>query len=191
MKIELRAEPGASSQSEINPFAAPIVQDLAESPDAPLSAFQKPWNLHLAWALAVLFNLPIPVMFGTTVTDVGAPGLGMVLGVAIIYLAGIWCCKKQAGVMWRLIVGSVFTAISQIWPVAQILTGLVAMGISKIVFDFRRVGDQMSRISEVVSTTILTGLGLIAVSLFIGAILTVVFRIKVFDIRPQGSLWKP
>lgn len=93
--------------------------------------------------------------------------------------------------MWRLIVGSVFTAISQIWPVAQILTGLVAMGISKIVFDFRRVGDQMSRISEVVSTTILTGLGLIAVSLFIGAILTVVFRIKVFDIRPQGSLWKP
>lgn len=74
MKIELRAEPGASSQSEINPFAAPIVQDLAESPDAPLSAFQKPWNLHLAWALAVLFNLPIPVMFGTTVTDVGAPG---------------------------------------------------------------------------------------------------------------------
>ena len=83
--------------------------------------------------------------------------------------------------MWRLIVGSAFTALSQIWPMLHMLVGIVAMGISKFIFDANREREQIEAVPEVVLTTLLTGIGLILPSIVMGLIFLMLFRIRVFD----------
>lgn len=168
-------------EQDINPYEAPSAHSPLPVAQSPSTFFQKPWVVQSAWILAVAINLPVPLMFGFSFTAAGAARLGMLIGIAVVYGTGVWICLHQASVMWRLIVGSVFTALSQIWPMLHMLVGIVAMGISKFIFDADRERDQIEAIPEVVLTTLLTGIGLIVPSLVMGLIVLMLFSIRVFD----------
>jgi hypothetical protein len=66
----------------------------------------------------------------------------------------------------------------------HMLVGIVAMGISKFIFDPDRERDQIEAIPEVVLTTLLTGIGLILPSIVMGLIFLMLFRIRTFDQKP-------
>ena len=66
----------------------------------------------------------------------------------------------------------------------HMLVGIIAMGISRFIFDPNRDREQMDAIPEVVLTTLLTGIGLILPSFIMGLIFLMVLRIRVFDQNP-------
>ena len=171
-------------EQDINPYEAPSAHSALPVAQSPSTFFQKPVVVQSAWFLAVAINLPMPLMFGFSFTAEGAARLGMLIGIAAVYGTGVWICLHRAEVMWRLIVGSAFTAISQIWPMLHMLVGIVAMGISKFIFDANREREQIEAVPEVVLTTLLTGIGLILPSLVMGLIFLMLFGIRVFDQQP-------
>jgi hypothetical protein len=173
-----------NSEQDINPYEAPSAHSPLPVAQSPSTFFQKPWVVQSAWFLAVVINLPMPLILGFDATADGAPRLGMPIGIFAVYFTGVWICWHRAEVMWRLIVGSIFTALTQIWPIVHMIVGLVAMGISKLIFDANREREQIEAIPEVVLTTLLTGIGLILPSLVMGLIFLMLFRIRVFDQKP-------
>jgi hypothetical protein len=177
-------------EQDINPYEAPSAHSPLPVAQSSSTFFQKRAVVQTAWFFAVLINLPIPLMFGFSFTAEGAARLGMLIGIAAVYGTGAWICLHRPEEMWRLIVGSVFTALSQIWPILHMLVGMVAMGISKFLFNAGRETDQIDAIPEVVLSTLLTGIGLIIPSLVMGLIFVLVFRIRVFDQRriPPGAV---
>ena len=168
-------------EQDINPYEAPSAHSPLPVAQSPSTFFQKPVVVQSAWFLAVLMNLPMPLLLGFDATAEGAARLGMPIGIVTVYGIGVWICLHRAEVMWRLIVGSIFTALTQIWPVLHMLVGIVAMGISKFIFDANREREQIEAVPEVVLTTLLTGIGLILPSIVMGLIFLMLFRIRVFD----------
>lgn len=171
-------------EQDVNPYEAPSAHSPLPVAQSPSTFFQKPWVVQSAWFLAVAINLPMPLILGFDATADGVARLGMLIGIVMVYSIGVWICLHRAEVMWRLIVGSIFTALSQIWPILHMIVGLVAMGISKLIFDANREREQIEAIPEVVLTTLLTGIGLILPSLVMGLIFLMLFRIRVFDQKP-------
>ena len=168
-------------EQDINPYEAPSADSPLPVALSPSTFFQKPVVVQSAWFLAVALNLPMPLILGFDATADGAARLGMPIGIVTVYGTGVWICLHRAEVMWRLIVGSLFTALTQIWPVLHMLVGIVAMGISKFIFDANREREQIEAVPEVVLTTLLTGIGLILPSLVMGLIILMLFGIRVFD----------
>lgn len=178
-----------SEELESNPYSAPSMQDIAISTEVASAFFLKTRVVQSAWALAVLINLPIPVMFGSDVAR-GELRIGMVIGVLAVYGVGAWCCTMRPSVMWRLIVGSGLTALSQFFPVLHLVVGTIAMGISRFVFsELNPAGETLTRLSQVIASTILTGVGLILPSIIFGLVGIAIFRIRAFD-PPQPSSLK-
>ena len=173
-----------NAEKDLNPYEAPSAHSPLPVAQSPSTFFQKPVVVQSAWLLAVAINLPMPLMLGFDATSDGAARLGMPIGIVTVYGIGVWICLHRAEVMWRLIVGSIFTALTQIWPVLHMLVGIVAMGISKLIFDPGREREQIEAIPEVVFTTLLTGIGLILPSLAMGLIFLMFFGIRVFDQKP-------
>lgn len=177
-----------TTESDENPYAAPAVLDnIAEAPAQP-GLINKPIVLQAVWILAVLLNLPVPVMLGESAVSDPRAMVGMPLGIAAVYLTGVWICLKRAGLMWRLIVGSSITALCQFSPIPHMLVGMIAMGVSQVIFDPYRTTRDISSLPEAALVTILTGLGLIIPSVLMGTALFAVFRIKVFDAQPNPDL---
>lgn len=172
-------------QQDANPYEAPSALGVLSAAQPPSVFFQKPAVVQTAWFLAVSMNLPIPLWLGFDVTSDGAARIGMPIGILTVYGTGVWICSHRPEVMWRLIVGSIFTALTQIWPIFHMLVGIVAMGVSKFIFDPNREREQIEAIPEVVLTTLLTGIGLILPSLVMGLIFLMVFRIRLFDRNPM------
>jgi hypothetical protein len=139
--------------------------------------------LQTGWLLAVAINVPLPWILGYPMT-VGVSHVGLPLGILAVYAAGACVCVRNGGLMWRVISGSGITAISQFWGIIHIFAGIVAIGISRAIFDPNRQNEKITRLPEAILTTILTGTVLIVASLLIGAILTLILRIHVFDKKP-------
>ncbi len=169
----------ATSPDE-NPYSAPTVADTIETPPS-----GRRWGptpvLQAAWALAVLLNLPVPMMLSESALSDPRAFVGVPFGIAVVYLTGVFCCLCRAGIMWRLVVGSGVTALSQFIPLAHMMIGMLAMGISEAIFDPSRNSRDISSLPEAAFATILTGLGLIAPSLLMGAGIFAIFRISCFD----------
>jgi hypothetical protein len=173
-------------EQDINPYAAPSAHSPLPVAQSPSTFFQKPVVVQSAWFLAVSMNLPMPLILGFDATAEGAARLGMPIGIVTVYGTGVWICLHRADVMWRLIVGSMFTALTQIWPVLHMLVGIVAMGISKFIFDPNRERGEIEVIPEVLLTTLLTGIGLILPSLVMGLVFLMMFGIRIFDQQPAS-----
>jgi hypothetical protein len=173
-----------TTESDENPYAAPAVAESLQSAPETSGFVRSRMNLHVAWLLAVLFNLPVPVMLGESAVSDPRAIVGLPLGIMAVYFAGVFCCLQRAGLMWRLIVGSGITALGQFIPFAHMMIGIMAMGISEAIFDPDRNSRDISSLPEAASATVLTGLGLIILSLMMGAALFAVFRIRAFDTQP-------
>lgn len=177
-----------TTDTDDNPYAAPIVSEITTESHKPPGLINKPSVLQTAWLLAVLLNLPVPIMFGESAVSDARALVGLPLGIAAVYFTGVLVCLQRSGPMWRLIVGSGITALSQFFPFAHMMIGLLAMGLSESIFDPDRSTRDISSLPEAALATILTGLGLILPSLLMGAGVFVIFRIKVFDAQPNKDL---
>ncbi|MFN9720069.1 MAG: hypothetical protein ACK58L_15330 [Planctomycetota bacterium] len=132
--------------------------------------------LRWGWPLAVAIHLPIPLFFGWTTSGEGLPRLGMFFGIALVYFVGRRLIPSRRWFMRRLTIGAFITSISQIWPVGQMMIGVVAILISKTIFSdavfgvIRTGGNwrELENLPAVMSATVLTGLGLILPSFLVG-----------------------
>ena len=162
-----------SVEQDQNPFAAPAVQDNATN-SLRASDSLKP---RFAWFCMFVINLPIPVFLGFGVTS-EAGRIGMLLGIAAVYLCGFWSCNVMPRIMYRLNIGSSLVAVSQFFPMLQTIVGVKAVGISSAVFGgAQRTSGHLTGIAEITSATILTGIGLIIPSLAMGTVIVAVFRL--------------
>jgi len=122
-------------------------------------------------------NLPIPLIFGFDVTD-ESRWIGMLFGIAAVYLCGFWGCNVMPRIMYRLNIGSSLVAVSQFFPILHIIVGSMAVDVSKPLFgEAQRTSGDMTGIAEITSATILTGIGLIIPSLAMGTVIVAVFRL--------------
>ena len=158
-----------SVEQDQNPFAAPAVQDNATN-SMRASDSLKP---HFAWLCMLVINLPIPLIFGFVASEAGR--IGMLLGIAAVYLCGFLCCNVMPRIMYRLNIGSSLVAVSQFLPMLQTIVGVEAVGISRAVFGgAQSTSGDMTGIAEITCATILTGIGLIIPSVVIGIIIVAV-----------------
>ena len=160
-----------SVEQDQNPFAVPMVRD---SPAiSPLH--ERPLRPHFAWFCMVIVNLPIPLLFGFGVTS-DAGRIGMLIGIAAVYVCGFWGCNVMPRIMYRLNVGSILVAVSQLWPMLHMSVGMMAVGISQAAFGgtLGTTGN-MTGIAEIACATILTGIGLIIPSVVLGTIIVAIF----------------
>ncbi len=170
-----------TSEPETNPYAVSAVLDRTETAHPAPTFFQKTGVVQSAWFCAVAVNLPVPLLLGYSLVQNQRCEAGLIVAVALIWITGALLCVQWYGLMWRLMVGSIFTALSQFLPIAHMVIGATAMGISRAIFDPERTTEPITSIPEAFSTTLLTGLGVILLALSIGAALIAIFRIKTFD----------
>lgn len=78
------------------------------------------------WALAVAANLPIPLLFGLAAVAKG--GLfGMCAGIGAFWLAGAVVMARVPRMRRPLVYGGCIFALSQFFPVAQLVAGAVSL----------------------------------------------------------------
>jgi hypothetical protein len=150
-----------------NPYA---VEAAAIEPSVDASPYNGLSWRRAAWGAVVLINLPIPLMFGMSVCKAESV-IGMPIGILIVLLTGLWCCRGIPKAMSMLNSGAVVTALSQFWPMAHIMIGSVAVRISQMVFDRDANSGNLTGVVSTTSATLLTGAGLILLSFIFGAIL--------------------
>ncbi len=79
-----------------------------------------------AWTLVFLANLPVPLFLGVWISNatVMTGKLGMACGVAILYWLGLRACHRAPRATFWVIFGGWFVAVSQFFPVLQIVAGI-------------------------------------------------------------------
>lgn len=78
------------------------------------------------WVAVFLANLPLPLLFGFAVTS-GNSTLGMLAGVAVVWLIGHFAVARVRPIRTPLMFGGAVIAASQVLPLAQIVAGMLAM----------------------------------------------------------------
>lgn len=155
----------SSNLPDDNPFAAPTVLS------RPVVTSTRPrlGGLLVSWLVVFIINLPLPFMWGWTVTE-GNGTAGMIVGCIAVLVAGFWLCRDAPYFMIRLCIGAVPVAVSQFFPMLQMFTGIAAMWVTRLTFHLSLdgPGKNMEGIAEVAFCTFLTGLELISVSLALG-----------------------
>jgi len=115
----------------------------------------------------VTINLPIPLLFGSNVSEDWA-WVGMPLGIAIVTALGFVLCSGHPAPMRKLCYGSIAVALSQCYPLLHMFVGSIALSICRGLDDVVRLGPNMDGILHVTAATIITGIGLILPSLMLG-----------------------
>jgi len=158
-----------------NPYA---VESAVVEPGVSTSEPKSGSWLRIAWIAVVLINLPVPLLFGNECCKEAAT-FGMPIGILIVVVTGLWCCRQIPKMMAMLNSGAVITALSQFWPMFHIVIGSMAVGISQWLFEDSGNSTNLSKVPSATSATLITGAGLILVSFVFGAILmafTSIFR---------------
>ena len=108
-----------------NPYASPV----AEEQPAPKNSPPQPgeggsWRLVAFWIFAYTINLPVAVIFGFMGTDAWGK-VGMFLAIFAVFAAGVFYVRLSAIRGKILSRGLAIFALSQLYPLLQIFTGLV------------------------------------------------------------------
>jgi hypothetical protein len=77
-------------------------------------------------------NLIVPLMYGLLETREHG-FVGMLVGSLILLLGGFWCCFRFKDFSKALIVGGWIVALSQVYPLLQMLAGIFGMGVANAV----------------------------------------------------------
>lgn len=132
-----------------------------------------------AWGFVLLINLPIPLIFGSDVTK-GIGAFGMLAGIAVVWLMGHFAVAHVCTIRMPLLVGGLCVAVSQGFPVAHIVAGMLAL-------DTVAGGiDGAQSVPVVFAVTLLTAALLAVAALMIGfAFHATVYTIKKLARRNQ------
>lgn len=109
-----------------------VLACLRQPRDAPAEPYSRGWQW--AWAFVFLVNLPIPLIFGSEATE-GVGRFTMLAGVAVVWLIGHFIVSRVSAIRAQLLVGGLCVAISQGFPIAHVLAGLMAfdaVGVSPV-----------------------------------------------------------
>ncbi len=155
---------------ELNPYDPP--ETIAVQPRELQKVTHGTWLLSFEWTAVYLLNLVIPSFLAWTMTT--APARIGALG-AIVILLAVGYCLCQVRPLWMLVTirGSFLVAISQIFPILQIMCG--ALAIRSLIFigwieeaNFR---EMLGTTASGFIVTMLTGGSLLLISAVLGLIL--------------------
>lgn len=162
---------------------------------APGSALDWSPFAMVAWPVVLILNLATPVLFASSMT--GEHGkLGVVAAVVVFLVIGWLACFARPKLANRLLAGSAILAVTQIFPVIQIVAGSVAVSIGGAIgaaevneWEDPRLTSELG--GFVVAS--ITGVVMAGVSMAVGYLLFAVFTStpdlppKIEPLRPATS----
>lgn len=156
---------GGGTLDEHNPYEAPR-SAVATGPRAGPAGRRGAVVLHLAWVAVFAANLIVPLLFGWGMA--GPRGRsGLVAAAALILGLGSGLCYYRRDLAAPLVVGATLVALTQLFPLLQILAGVVGVGIVRSLGLMGGGGDGPPQILGPLGgfvVTLVTGGILIAVS---------------------------
>jgi hypothetical protein len=111
---------------EINPYQPPaeIEEDSANrAPQREIDYFS-----FCCWPFALALNLIVPLMLAWSITDKHGR-IGMFSGIGLILAGGWIVCFYYPSIARRMIGSAVFTAITQVFPIPQMIAGMIALSV--------------------------------------------------------------
>lgn len=111
-----------------NPYRAPDADLVA----APVEARHDQVDVAamIAWPTVFAMNMFLPVLFGLDLTKHHGR-IGMCVASLFVLIAGWVLCVVKSLAARKLIFGSLIIALTQIFPILQILAGSLALGIAE------------------------------------------------------------
>ncbi len=111
-----------------NPYAAP--QEASSLPKPVVQPDSTDLVAVIAWPFVFLLNMIVPLMFGLDLTArTGRTGM-WIASLLLLVLGWIYCGRKSF-LGRRLVLGSIFTALSQAFPILHLILGMIAFGIMR------------------------------------------------------------
>lgn len=137
---------------------------------------RKTWSIVAAWSFVFVGNLFIPGMFGLGVAgESGLPGLLMAL--ALLWVGGWFVCVKFPRMGRCLLLGGVCTGMTQVFPVLQFGSGMIALrSLAILNSDGRELHQITLSAPSAFLVTIWTAGPLMTVALIIGYGIVAIFR---------------
>ncbi len=83
---------------------------------------------QISWPIVLAANLIVPLILGLEVTREGGRR-GMGLAITLVWLMGHLACARSKAIAPRLVIGGFFVGLSQLYPVLQVMAGMVALDI--------------------------------------------------------------
>ena len=133
------------------------------------------WQLF--WIFALCLNLIVPVLLALNITKEHGRA-GMMAGIFVLWVAGHFACGKNRKLTYSLVTGSFVFALSQFYPVAHLVTGILSLSFVKLIGlsgqnpnDVGQFNDGIGEINSELGgfiATLMTGTPLVAVALVIG-----------------------
>lgn len=93
------------------------------------------------WIVVVLLNAVFGLFFGLSSVSSFSGGLGIICGVLTFMLLYIWADNKlryaqRIQLSRQIRISAILKALLQLWPAADLLIGMIAMGVSQFVFTY-------------------------------------------------------
>lgn len=126
-------------------------------------------NAFIMWAIVFGLNMVLPLLFSVEVTQHHGR-FGMGAASLVLLIAGWVLCALSARTARKLILGAVIVALTQFFPILQIVAGSVSMGIAASIQQADGGGGDSGR-DEVGFPEITSELGGFMVTMLVGGIL--------------------
>ncbi|WP_152051697.1 hypothetical protein [Tautonia marina] len=153
-----------------NPYLAPESPMIDRPADLSRPRKGTP-GLLVGWVIVFLVNLPIPVMFGSALTE-GNARIGMTVGTVALGLVGGLFCQRSYRIALALTAGGVAVAITQVIAIPQFIAGSIGLMVSTTLGladpNFDVGSNEMTLWSGGLVTTLVTGSLLMGLALGIG-----------------------
>lgn len=117
--------------SEANPYQSPSTQVAAE--EAALRLARKVDYLSIVcWPLICLGNMLMPFTFAAALMNEQRGQIGAALAAAMLLIAGWVLCWLRPVWVRTVMVGAVVTGLSQIFPILQMIAGIIAIAVAAL-----------------------------------------------------------
>ena len=152
---------------EINPYEAPRAGtgslNFGDAEVLPQS--------YVAWCVLFGFNLIVPGFLGWVMTSAHGR-LGMLVAIALLLVIGLYTCSFGRKVAHSLNLGAAVVATTQVFPVLQMVAGLIGFAASgflgQVVYDEFHPPEVISNLGGFVATLVTGGI-LMGVNYGLGA----------------------
>jgi large-conductance mechanosensitive channel len=155
---------------EQNPYEPPKSSTMPTPDRGTSSRRARAWTFG-AWIFVCAINLAVPLLFSATLIEAHGK-IGMMLAIVSFFFCGCCLCAFQRDLALAVIIGGVFVALTQLFPILHIVAGWigVAVGDALGLADFGS-GDKSPRLLSEFGgfvVTLITGGILMAVATGIG-----------------------
>ncbi len=115
--------------NEFNPYEPPRDAATISIPDPTPRRPTRKFS-YVAWLFVFAINMAVPLYFSHPVTEYHGR-LGLLFGALLLLALGYYICAVNRRFSSALIVGGAIIAITQVFPVIQIIAGMLGMTVGK------------------------------------------------------------